>query len=461
MSHKQRPFPHSKIIVALTMALLLPGRSALAQCGAWTTRSSPPTPVIEAAGAVFGGQFYVFGGSNGNGASNVPQVYDPVSDSWSFRAADPFATGESSAAVINNKIYVAEGWINSDSNTPTNALRIYDPATNAWTTGAPSPNMKGASASAVIGTKLYLAGGTRNGNFVKFSALEIYDASSNTWSLGPSLPKAIEYPVGAALSGKFYVVGGDFVNSSFNDVPSDTLYIYDPATNSWATGAPMPTARTGASAAVAGGKLYVLGGNDSVGSLATVEVYDPASDNWTPGPSLPTAVYLGAAGAVNSKVYVAGGYNTSAINGNLYALDTACCTGPPGPQGPAGPQGPQGETGATGPQGPAGPQGVQGPAGPQGPPGAPGISGLQYLTGTPLTLAKHATGTATAVCPAGKSVVGGGFTTTAPVGSNDNPGLLRVFSSAGSSPTTWSVSAYNEANGNLFLTAYAVCAFVQ
>jgi hypothetical protein len=65
------------------------------------------------------------------------------------------------------------------------------------------------------------------------------------------------------------------------------------------------------------------------------------------------------------------------------------------------------------------------------------------------------------MCPAGKSAIGGGFTTTAPVGSNDNPGLMRVFSSAGSNATTWSVSAYNDASGNLVLTAYAVCAFAQ
>ena len=78
-----------------------------------------------------------------------------------------------------------------------------------------------------------------------------------------------------------------------------------------------------------------------------------------------------------------------------------------------------------------------------------------------MTLAKHATGTVTAVCPAGKSLIGGGFTTAAPGGSNDNPGLMRVFSSASSNPTTWSVSAYNDANGNLILTAYAVCAFAQ
>jgi hypothetical protein len=51
--------------------------------------------------------------------------------------------------------------------------------------------------------------------------------------------------------------------------------------------------------------------------------------------------------------------------------------------------------------------------------------------------------------------------TAASVEGNDSPADVRVFSSAGSNPTTWSVSAYNDANGNLILTAYAVCAFAQ
>ena len=65
------------------------------------------------------------------------------------------------------------------------------------------------------------------------------------------------------------------------------------------------------------------------------------------------------------------------------------------------------------------------------------------------------------MCPAGKSVIGGGFTAAAPSGSNDNPAEMRVFNSASLNATTWSVSAYNDANGNLILTAYAICAFVQ
>ena len=122
-----------------------------------------------------------------------------------------------------------------------------------------------------------------------------------------------------------------------------------------------------------------------------------------------------------------------------------------------------GATGAQGPQGPQGPQGLQGAAGAQGPQGlqgVPGISGLLSVN-APVTLPKQVTGTATATCPAGRSVVGGGFTTTVPSGSNAKPAQMQVSNSSPSTSAAWSVTGTNSGNGNLVLTAYAMCAAVQ
>ena len=460
-----RTIIRAMIGLSLTCMIIAISPPVFAQCNnTWTTKAQIPTPVVSAAGVVVGGKFYVLDGSSGG--AKLSQVYDSVADSWSTVAPDPVAVvgvTETSAGVINNKIYVAEGWINADSSSPTNALRIYDPTTNSWqTSGLPgSPNAKGGSATAVIGAKLYIAGGVTNGNYTLFDVLEIYDSASNSWSTGAPPPKALSYAAGAALYGKFYVVGGSYRDSSSNYIQSNSLYIYDPSTNSWSTGAPMPTAREGASAVVVNGKLYVLGG-DNGAELSTVEIYDPASDTWTTGPALPTQVYLGAAGVIGSKIYITGGYNASgSINGNLYVLDTACCTGPPGPQGPQGPPGPQG------PKGDPGATGPQGPAGPQGPQGAPGISGLQYVTGTPVIVLNLTSGTAVATCPNGTRVIGGGFNTGVPRGSHANPASMNVYSSSNNGAIQWSVQGFNMTpaqnrfDPRLTLTAYAICATVQ
>jgi hypothetical protein len=144
---------------------------------------------------------------------------------------------------------------------------------------------------------------------------------------------------------------------------------------------------------------------------------------------------------INGVLYATGGNDGTSATDKVEAF-TPDCAGSPGPQGPPGPAGPQG-----------GPQGI------------PGISGLQYITGPFVHIGKSSTDTATASCPAGKKVIGGGYTTTVPNPSSASPSALQIFSSGPSGTSAWSVSATNTSSGagnlGLRLTAYAICAVVQ
>ena len=149
--------------------------------------------------------------------------------------------------------------------------------------------------------------------------------------------------------------------------------------------------------------------------------------------------------------------------------------GPQGPQGEVGPQGSQGlkgDKGDIGPRGEIGPQGLQGPkgeiggVGSQGPQGFSGLSGLEYVTGAPVTIGSQTTGTAIAVCPAGKRPIAGGYTTEVPAGSMSGTFNMQVFSSTPVGSASWSISGFNADNGksgkkDLALKAYAICAVVQ
>jgi hypothetical protein len=78
----------------------------------------------------------------------------------------------------------------------------------------------------------------------------------------------------------------------------------------WRTGPPLPSARTEVAAAVAGGKLYVLGGFLPNGTTDEVSIYDPRAGGWSKGPPLPAGAprdHLAVA-ALNDKIYVLGGY---------------------------------------------------------------------------------------------------------------------------------------------------------
>lgn len=98
--------------------------------------------------------------------------------------------------------------------------------------------------------------------------------------------------------------------------------------------------------------------------------------------------------------------------------------GPPGEAGPPGATGPQGEVGPPGLQGeqglpgPIGPIGLPGPIGPQGPVGdvgPPGPQGEQGPQGPPgvvpdiVYVTQSGVFNATAMCPAGYKVTGGGY----------------------------------------------------
>jgi hypothetical protein len=88
----------------------------------------------------------------------------------------------------------------------------------------------------------------------------------------------------------------------------------------WTALAPMTEPRHESAYAVAGGKVYAVGGFVvSVTNSVSVDVYDPQADRWSPGPPTPSAVNHAMAAALGGEVYVAGGY-AAIVYG---AVDTA------------------------------------------------------------------------------------------------------------------------------------------
>ena len=117
----------------------------------------------------------------------------------------------------------------------------------------------------------------------------------------------------------------------------------------------------------------------------------------------------------------AGPVGATGPSGPVGATGPAGSAGPVGPQGPVGPAGPAGPAGATGPSGPvgptgpAGPTGATGPSGPTGPQGTPGLAAVERVTaGAPSDTSSPKS--VSPVCPAGKVVLGGGFSYFGPTG---------------------------------------------
>ena len=149
---------------------------------------------------------------------------------------------------------------------------------------------------------IYVAGGGGGGSG---TTLEAYDPATDTWTSKAPMPTARQYAAAGVANGILYVFGGDWTAGILA-----TVEAYDPATDTWTPKAPMPTPRTGLAVAVVNGILYAVGGAGATSSLDTVEAYDPASGTWATAPSMPTPRFLFGAGSVGGVLYAVGGGET-------------------------------------------------------------------------------------------------------------------------------------------------------
>lgn len=151
--------------------------------------------------------------------------------------------------------------------------------------------------------KIYVFGGVNTTG--PLTSLEIYNPATNTWSPGAPMPGAsrgMSFALG--FNGMIYVVSGYDVSLT------TSLYRYNPATNTWATLASIPDGVwEGAAAATSNGKIYVFGGEPSLGgSTNTTRIYNIATNTWSLGANMPVSVQQHAAVASKAgKIYIIGG----------------------------------------------------------------------------------------------------------------------------------------------------------
>lgn len=193
---------------------------------------------------------------------------------WQALASMPRQLGEVSAAVIAGEVYlVGKGHPHT--------LR-YSPGTNTWVDNLQWRPHKGDhhGAEAYAG-KLYLIGGFKQSSE---GSVQIYDPQTNSWTLGAPMPFAAGSVSTALIGGKIYAAGG-IVGSAFT---TTECAVYDPLLDSWTSLAPMPFGRNHTAAGTDGTRFWIFGGRgpgsgdtDFVANgFADVQIYDPRTDTW-------------------------------------------------------------------------------------------------------------------------------------------------------------------------------------
>ena len=143
-----------------------------------------------------------------------------------------------------------------------------------------------------------------------------WDPTTQTWTQLANMPTGKQNIQGAYWNGKIYVPGG------FTGAHITENAIYDIATNTWRTGAPLPAAQTGTNVAF-NNKIYNFGGNP--GPQSTVTIYDIATNTWTTGASMPVPITYGRATKAGNFAYYGGGITTVTVN-TVYRYDFAANT---------------------------------------------------------------------------------------------------------------------------------------
>jgi N-acetylneuraminic acid mutarotase len=192
-------------------------------------------------------------------------------------------------------------------------VEAYDPATDIWTRKADMPTARTSPGIAVVDGRIYVIGGVRNTKIL--SAVEAYDPATETWTKKADMPTARSHIGVCVVDGRIYVSGGltkwGLPTGNLGNVP--TVEVYDPSTDTWTQASDMPRNRSGHSASMVAGKMYIIGGGEPPLPLPdTVDVYDPTTDTWTMAANFPTPRGTHAAAVMDGRIYVIGGNRSPA-----------------------------------------------------------------------------------------------------------------------------------------------------
>lgn len=270
----------------------------------WKRISALPFPDGEVRVEVVGNKAYVL-------SRNYNQVYDFLNNRWEQESPMPDDRRRKrfSTCVVGTKIYVLAGADDLDDirgDSKPLLVDIYDTVTKTWSIGPGTTTNSFSSGCVAFEGKIYLFGGSNQyvyGVHQTIRLARVLDVSTGQWSSLTLMDTALSEMGAAAYSGKIYLFGGYTVLNNSTIRNNDTIFVYDPASGTWAAGPKLYSKRTPVESLVVGSEIFILGGAGAV----IVESYAPQNNQVTVRQS-PTTIrtYFGAA-YYGGAVYAFGG----------------------------------------------------------------------------------------------------------------------------------------------------------
>ncbi|AOE49846.1 Kelch repeat-containing protein [Kangiella sediminilitoris] len=305
--------------------------SALALPGfvKWETKSPLPYNVQEIYPALHQGKIYVAGGLSlqGDNLKVLEQVveYNPESDKWNQSTTLPEPRHHPYLISHQNKLYAFSGFTESKRGSwfGSRDILLLDEKTKRWKKHAnhmQHPLCETVAAS--INGCIHLASGRKPkgesngkwGDHTDTDAHLIFDPATMTWNSAQPIPTARNSAAGACIDGMWHVIGGRTVNGG----NLDTHEVYDYKTDQWSALAPLPQAQGGLAAATLNEHIYVFGGEyftSGGGVYKKVWQYSRKDDKWQQVGEMPVPRHGLGAVTLEGSIYVVAGATQAGGNG--------------------------------------------------------------------------------------------------------------------------------------------------
>jgi len=263
--------------------------------------------------AAVDGKIYAIGGTTSTGSiTGTNEMYDPERDIWVEKAAMPTPREYFAIAAYQNKIYCIggqTGWEVVDEISgfmhpvTSEVTEVYDTVTDTWTTKASVPGPAIHITAQEINAKIYITG---------VSNLLVYDVASDSWTITVpplSLPYSDSPPASVAINGNIFITGEYFTRSIYQQ----NLYIYNIQNSSMTQGKAAPVLVTSCVVAATTGLkapplVYVLGlTSENYPPVSINQVYDPDADSWSLATAMPTNRTQFGVAFINDTFYAIGG----------------------------------------------------------------------------------------------------------------------------------------------------------
>jgi len=224
-----------------------------------------------------GGKVLLAGGANNSDAQDSAEMFDPATNTFTPVANMTTARMHQTATLLaNGKVLLAGGWSSYSPITTLNTAELFDPTTNSFVPigSMGTPHWFHRSILLPDGRVLIIGG---NVHLFSTSLIEVFDPISESFKAAGNLTQARNSHTATLLPNGHVLVTGGSDRFSGPDAPESTVLasseLYSPGSSNAELTATLTSPRVGHTATLLNdGRVLVVGGEDSYGTLATSEL---------------------------------------------------------------------------------------------------------------------------------------------------------------------------------------------